>query len=211
MREVFNFLVWVTFIGAVIGAGLYAFVIEVWTVPSDDPLFASSIEPTIHAGDVLVVMKQPSIERGNLVRCPDPQSAGRFVVGRAVARGGEELQIVEGSITVDHSHTSSPRGCDAPLHNVFDPATNQTVALRCAVQEYAGRDFEALMPTGQHDPSVSVTVEAGKWFLVSDDRHIHLDSRDFGAVEPGRCQRLALRLYGAGGLGDGESRFTFIW
>jgi signal peptidase I len=211
MKELFNLLIWFVFIAGIICGVLYEFVVDVWTVPTDDPLLAASIEPTLHAGDVLIIMKQPSVERANLVRCADPQAAGRFVVGRAIARGGEQVTIETGTISVDRQHVTSPRACDEPVRSVFDPAQNQNVELKCAVQEYAGREYESLRSTDVNDPPTNVNVYAGKWFLVSDDRHIHLDSRDFGSIDPSHCQRIALRVVGAGGLSDSGSRFTFIW
>jgi len=39
---------------------------------------------------------------------------------------------------------------------------------------------------------------------VSDDRHVHLDSRDFGQVDPRTCQHIVFRFVGAAGLGDGQ-------
>src|SRR5271170_389092 len=200
MRGLLNFLVWIAAIGGIVWGALYWFLIDVWTVPKDDPLLSASIQPTLQPGDLLIIMRQPSVDRGNLVRCADPQTPGRFVVGRAMAKGGEHVEIGGGSVTVDKSHSSTQHACDRSVWSVFDPGTNDNVDLKCSSQEYAGRDYDELYSSDIKDPPVDTVVETGKWYLVSDDRHVHLDSRDFGAIDPRTCQHVVLRVIGAGGF-----------
>jgi signal peptidase I len=49
------------------------------------------------------------------------------------------------------------------------------------------------------------------WYLLSDDRHVHVDSRDFGALDVTACQHIVFRLVGAGGFGDDKKRLSVIW
>src|SRR5579872_6465256 len=86
MRAWLKLVAWVTGILGVVGLLLYELVFDVWVVPSDDPLLAASIQPTLMAGDVLVVTRHTSVVRGNLLRCDDPQAPGRYVVARAIGR-----------------------------------------------------------------------------------------------------------------------------
>ena len=76
---------------SVVLLGLYAIAFDVWTVPTDDPMLTASIEPTLSAGDLVVVTRHGSIDRGNLVRCIDPQEPGRFVIARAIAKAGDQI------------------------------------------------------------------------------------------------------------------------
>jgi signal peptidase I len=204
-----NLTIWVIILGGGAALLLHLFVIEIWTIPPDDPLLSAAVAPTLRGGDVLVVMRTGSVERGQLVRCQDPQSPDRFVVARAMARSGEVIDIHGETVSVDRRRTPSPRGC--PSSKVFDPNRNEEVDLDCAVEEYAGRDFQALRSKAFPEPPSTTTVEFGKWFLVSDDRHVHLDSRDYGAVEPSTCRHIVVRLVGPAGIGDSDSRFTFVW
>jgi len=48
---------------------LYWLLFDVWTVPVDDPLLSASIEPTLGAGDVVVVSRHTSVAARNLLRC----------------------------------------------------------------------------------------------------------------------------------------------
>jgi signal peptidase I len=204
-----NLFIWLIVLGGGAALLLHLFVIEIWTVPPNDPLLEASVAPTLHGGDVLVVMRGNSVERGQLVRCKDPQAADRFVVGRAIARTGETIDIHNEVVTVDRRRMPSPRGCDR--EKVFDPTHNEEVELECSVEEYAGRDFNVVHSNAFPEPPTVATVDFGKWFLVSDDRHVHLDSRDFGPIDANTCQHIALRLVGPGGFSDADSRLTFVW
>src|SRR5580658_6282937 len=101
MRGWFKFIFWVVGILGVVLLVLYAFFFDVWTIPTDDPTLAAAIEPTVSAGDVVVVTRHTSVSRGNLLRCADPQSPGRFVVARAMARFGERIDIGNEVVAID--------------------------------------------------------------------------------------------------------------
>jgi signal peptidase I len=204
-----NLAIWLIVLGGGAALVVHLYVLEIWTLPPDDPLLSASVEPTLRGGDVVVVMKTSGIERGQLVRCEDPQSSQRFVVARAMGHSGELVELHGETVSIDHRRTPSPRAC--PESKVFDPNRNEEVDLDCGVEEYAGRDFQALRSRAFPEPPASWTVESGKWFLVSDDRHVHLDSRDFGAVDPSTCRHIAVRLVGPAGIGDADTRFTFVW
>jgi signal peptidase I len=212
MRTWLHLVAWLVGVLTVVLLVLYAFFFDVWTVPADDPLLSASIEPTLSAGDVVVVTRRTTVARGNLVRCDDPQAAGRYVVARAMARFGDKLDILGEVVLIDGKHTPSPRSCDTPRVDLFDPQTNESVSLACTVEEYGEMAYSALRSEDHPEPPTRVmTVEANRWFLVSDDRHVHLDSRDFGQIDPATCQHIVYRLVGAGGFGDTRRRLSIIW
>jgi signal peptidase I len=211
MRGWLKFVAWVA---GIVGAALlvlYLFFFDVWTVPTDDPLLASSVEPTLSAGDVVLVTRRTTVARGNLLRCADPQAPGRFVVARAIARFGDVLELRDEVVTIDGKRTPSPRACDPPTVTVRDPNINDDVVLSCSVEEYGEMSFTALRAGDHPEPPTKATIEASKWYLVSDDRHVHLDSRDFGQIDPATCQHIVFRLESAAGLGDAKKRFTLVW
>jgi signal peptidase I len=205
---------WIAGALAIVGAVLYAVFIDFWVVPADDPLLAASIAPTLAPGDVLVVSRRNALERGYLLRCPDPQAAGRFVVARAIARWGDRLDLRGETVSIDNHTTPSPRACEPSEVIVHNPATDQDVPLACSVEEYGEMSYSALRARANPEPFTPVVIEPGKWFLVSDDRHVHLDSRDFGEVpggSAGGCQHVLFRVVGAGGFLDSKTRLTIIW
>jgi signal peptidase I len=211
MRSFLRVVAWLLGVLGLIALVLYAFVFDVWTVPSDDPLLAASIEPTLGAGDVVLVTRHTSVARGNLLRCPDPQAPGRFVIGRAMARFGDKIDLRDEIVSIDGRHTPSPRRCDPPDTVVRDPQTTEEVSLVCAIEEYGEMTYSALRTQDHPEPPTKAEVEAGHWFLVSDDRHLHLDSRDFGQIDPVGCQHIVFRLVGAAGFGDAKKRLSIIW
>jgi signal peptidase I len=201
-------------VAGIVAGVLYAFFLDFWTVPGDDPLLTAAIAPTLAPGDVVLVSRRMKIERGHLMRCPDPQAPGRFVVARAVAQWGERLDLSSESVVIDNHSVPSPRFCNPAEVTVHNPASDDDVTLACSVQEYAESSFETLRSMKYPEPSHPVVVEPGKWFLVSDDRHVHLDSRDFGSVESGSgsgCQHIVFRIVGGGGFLDEKHRLNFIW
>src|SRR5579872_1463334 len=211
MRAWLKLVAWVTGILGVVGLLLYELVFDVWVVPSDAPLIAASIQPTLMAGDVLVVTRHTSVVRGNLLRCDDPQAPGRYVVARAIGRSGERVNINAEIVSLDGKRTPSPRACDPPRVTVHDPNTDDDVNLQCSVEDFGEVDFGAMRSIAKPEPPTETTVEAGRWYLVSDDRHVHLDSRDFGQIEPSTCQHIVFRLESAAGFGDDKKRLTIIW
>jgi signal peptidase I len=211
MQAWLKIVAWVVGVFGAVVATLYGLVFDVWTVPIDDPLLSASIEPTLSAGEVVVVTRHTSVARGNLLRCEDPQSPGRFVVARAIGRGGDRVDVAAEVVSIDGKRTSSPRRCDPPTVTIHDPNTNDDVDLVCAVESYGEVDFAALRATSKPEPSATATVETGKWYLLSDDRHVHLDSRDYGQVDPSTCQHILFRLVGAAGFGDAKKRLCIIW
>ena len=95
---------------------------------------------------------------------------------------------------------------------IRDPQTNEDESLVCSVEEYGDMNYDALRSNDHPLPAVKAPVEAGKWYLVSDNRHIHLDSRDFGQIEPRTCKHIVFRIVSAAGfLADGKRRLTIIW
>ena len=210
MRTWFKFLAWLGGIVGVVGLALYIFAFDVWTVPTDDPMESASIEPTLSAGDVVLVTRHTSVNRGNLLRCPDPQAPGRFVIARAVAKEGETLELDRESLTIDHTRIPSPRACDPASVTVHDPQSGDDLVLACSVEDFGERDFSALHSNVAPEPPSKAVVTAG-WYLLSDDRHVHVDSRDFGTIDVATCQHIVFRVVSAGGFGDDKKRLSIIW
>jgi signal peptidase I len=211
MRGLLIFLGWLL-VCAVLGLlVLYAFVVDVWRIPEDDPLLAASIEPTLRAGDLVVLLRRSSVTRGILVRCEDPDAPGRFVVARAIARGGDRIELRNDRVSLDGRPLKQSRDCAKAQASVYNPRTASDVSLACSLEDYGDFPFSTLRSLAPSEPPVVVTIEASRWFLVSDNRHVHLDSRDYGPIDPRTCQHIVFRLAGASGVGDAERRLGPIW
>jgi signal peptidase I len=200
---------WLALVIGGVGFVVERTLLEVWRVPVDDPLFAASIEPTLSAGDLVLVTRHGSPSRGELQRCGDPQAPGRYIVARAIGSGGETVDVKDEGVSVDRQRNPSPRSCGSTT--LRDPRTGDDVDLLCRVQEYSEMGFSVLVAAQNPEPPASATVEPSRWYLVSDDRHIHLDSRDFGQVDAASCQHVVFRLVSAAGFGDAKKRLSVIW
>jgi signal peptidase I len=209
MRTWFKILGWIAAVVGAVLAVLYVFFFDVWTVPIDDPMLSASIEPTLSAGDLVVVTRRTEVSRGDLLRCPDPQAPGRFIIGRAIGKFGDQLDISAEFVAIDSRRTPSPRGC--PSMVIHDPQSAEDQTLACSVEEFSEMTYQALRSVDHPEPPTRATVEPGKWYLVSDDRHVHVDSRDFGQIVTSGCQHIVFRIVGATGFGDRSRRLTIIW
>jgi len=211
MSGFMRFLLWTVLILGALGAFLYFAFFDVWKLPADDPQFAVSVEPTLTVGDLVIIARHGSPSTGHLVRCADPDEPRRFVVGRWMAGGGDKVEIVGEGITVDGQRASSPRGCGRPPVSLTNPASGALEPLTCRQVEFAGLTHETLSSTEHAEGKRAMTVDPGKIFLASDNRHMHLDSRDFGSIDPSSCEHVLFRLWGDSGFGDASHRFTIIW
>ncbi|MEO6418271.1 MAG: signal peptidase I, partial [Polyangiaceae bacterium] len=168
--------------------------------------------PTLATGDVVVVTRRSTTSFGSLVRCTDPDAPGRYVVGRVVGLSHDTVDLVDEQLSVNGRHEASSGQCDPRQVTMKVPATGQDLELRCLRQEFAGTEIEFLYTNDHPEGATHATVEPGKAFLLSDNRHLHLDSRDFGQVGTTTCQHVVYRLWGAEGWsGSAKRRLSFLW
>jgi signal peptidase I len=210
MNGLVRFIGWV---GGIFGAFLvilYVGFFDVWVVPTADPQFVVSVVATLSGGDTVLGLRHGTPSLPDLVRCGDPDAPGRFVVGRIIGEGGDKVHIVSETVDLNGSHTPSPRACSIPTATLPNPATGEEEKLTCTQQEFAGITFDALRLTGNADPPKVAEVPSGQVYLVSDNRHMHLDSRDFNAVDPNTCKRIVGRLWSKRGWYDDQRRLSYI-
>lgn len=190
-----------------IGVLLYLFVFDVWVVPHD-PLLAASAFPTLAPDDKMLVQRERVPGVGELARCTSPTEPGGYVVGRVFGVGGDRIQIVDGEITRNGARVGARHLCDPVV--LAHPVTQNLVTMRCAVADTGPFTFSYLTPTGQGGRRHLTVVEPGKLFLVSDNRVMHQDSRDFGQVDAESCEHVVYRLWGET-FQDASRRFTIVW
>ena len=211
-RKALRVLFWIAIACGVI-AGMVALFFTAWTVPSDDPQLAVSIEPALSSGDLVLVTRGTGASDGALVRCADPDAPGRYVIGRVIAHGGDNVEFNAGTLLVNDQVPASPVACEPRDAHLRNPATQEDVDLNCYLEELAGTTHPVLRNAAGKtlDRDLKTTVEPGKVYLVSDDRALHLDSRDFGPIAPATCQRIAFRFWGLAGWSDAKKRLTVLW
>jgi signal peptidase I len=214
VRSLLKGLLWMSLVvGAIVGI-LRATCISFWTVPSDDPLFSLSVMPTLEAGDLLVLWRFGTPTFGDLVRCPDPEVAGKFVAGRLLGEQGDRIVAELGTVSINEKLVSSVRACKPAALSVIDPNTGEAFDLSCEIEEAGGTEYtraRATHPVALKPVPFHVTVPDRQIFIASDDRHYHDDSRDFGPVPKDGChERILFRLWSARGWSDEDRRMMFI-
>ncbi len=200
---------WILGILGAIGLLLHLLVFDVWVVPrGSDGQFAASVLPALMPEDKVLVQRGRVPVYGELARCASPLTAGEYVVGRVFGTPGDRVEVREGGVTTNGKGPVSRHGCGQRV--VAHPVTENLVTLNCGVAETGAWTFEFLshpeMLTGNH----SAVVEAGKLYLVSDNRLMHQDSRDFGLVDSSTCEHIVFRLWGER-YSDGSRRFNVLW
>ena len=209
-RRALRLFLWIAGVcGALVGIVMIFF--ETWTVPGDDAQFAVSIEPTLSVGDFLLVRRSSGTSYGSLVRCTDPDAPARFVVGRVIGDSSDNVEWTNGTLLVNNRTPSSSVACDPPVVRLKNPGTQEDEDFQCFLEEVGGSTHPALRAAKAIPRDSKAIVEPGKVFLASDNRLLHLDSRDFNTLAPGNCHRIALRLWSANGWLDAKKRLTVLW
>jgi signal peptidase I len=187
---------------------------DVWRVPEDDKQLSVSIKPMLEPGDLVLLARHGTPTFGQLARCLHPDQPGRFIIGRVIGEPTDVVDLAGEALSVNNRHEVSPGACaERSEMVVVNPNSQDEESLRCSREEFAGMTHGILTAGTGESPEAAthLVVEADRVALLSDNRHMHQDSRDYGQINPATCQHITFRLWSAAGIGDAAHRFTFIW
>jgi signal peptidase I len=201
-------VLWITGIVGAIVLLLYLFVFDTWVIPNDDLELAASLQPTLIPEDRILTRRGSRPQIGELARCIKPDGSGKFIVGRVFGAPGDTVEIVNERVATNGKSPAARFACG--VVTVTQPATNEPVALSCSVEDHGAFTYNVLLHPEFREGQRVAKVEADKFYLVSDNRHIHLDSRDFGQVDLSTCEHVVFRLWGES-FTDGKRRFNVLW
>jgi signal peptidase I len=201
---------WVVAIGGAIVLLLYLFVFDTWEIPGDDPMLGVSIEPTLRVGDRVLTRRQGDKTIGQLVRCRNPADANKFIVGRLFGTERDIVEVKHEQVYVSGKVYGGGHGC--PRMSLTHPATGQIEDLVCSETGDGTISYQTLHGAAElgMEADTYAPVETGKAFLVSDNRHIHNDSRDYGQIDFSTCEHIVFRLWGKS-YTDSSRRNTILW
>jgi signal peptidase I len=201
-------VLWLAAILGAIGLLLYLFVFDTWVIPADDPLLTAAILPTLTPEDRILTRRGSTPQIGELARCIVPDGSGKYVIGRVFGGPGDTVEINNERVTVNGKGPASRFACG--IVSVVHPVSGDAVPLTCTVEDNGSFTYGVLAHPEYREGPRSAKVEPERLFLLSDNRHIHKDSRDFGAVEASTCEHVVFRLWGQS-FGDGSHRFNVLW
>lgn len=122
----------------------------------------TSMEPSFHDGTYIAVVKLPlffrSPQRFETVQLVDPSNPNELLIKRIIGLPGESITFRQNKVCV-----SSP-----------------VEAETCLSEPYLAPGTYTRWPT---DTFETVTVPAGSYFVMGDNRPVSDDSRAFGPVE----------------------------
>lgn len=209
MDWLFKTIVWVVGTLLVVAGALRLTMFDLWQVPHD-PVLAMSVEPTLSAGDWVLVLRRGEPGFGELVRCKDPDVPTDFVVGRIAGLGGDSIQMVGKDVKVNQSLYRGEFSCPASTRTVLSD-DGEPVEILCDIVSMGGIHHQRGSARKPKAEQTRAKVENGQYFLLSDNRDAHDDSRDFGALPAADCrERIVFRFVGGAGWGDVGRRMSVI-
>ena len=211
MEKLGKTLAWVIGTLLVIGGVLRLTLFETWKVPHN-PYLAASLAPTLRAGDTVLLLTRGVPGQGDLVRCPDPEKPNSFVVGRIVGLPGDHVFIQGFTPVINGQRYTANDACQESRFVVKDPDTQTEMEMTCSRVEMGGDwHYQGTSKRPMTLADYKKNVGTGRVFLLSDNRVMHDDSRDFGLVDQASCnRRIVFRLWSAKGWLDSKSRMTMI-
>jgi len=215
MGGLFRFLIWVAiFVGVIVG-GLRLFFVRWLRLPENDPVFTTSLLPSLEGGDLIIVQRVTKPIFGDLVLCPEPNYPQRYVIGRILGLPGDVVRINAQAPEVNGKTFPFERICNPNTIRYPHPAMpSEEVEQQCYYEALASQRVHKTGRTGGHKVTPedrSYQVPDGQVFLVSDNRLFPYDSRDYGVVPVDSCKEtVALRLVGKLGWTDVQKRMTLI-
>ena len=152
---------------AVLVWGLETFVVCPYAIPS------GSMEDTIEIGDNVWSEKVSyyfrDIEPGDVVTFADPEIAGRTLIKRVIATGGQTIDLVDGTVYVDGVALDEPYT--------------------------QGKPTSPLKTASGVDISYPYTVPEGDIWVMGDNRTNSADSRYFGSIDAASVTGRAVVIY----------------
>jgi signal peptidase I len=213
MGKLFRVTFWIAVVLAILVGVLRLAAIRWWRVPTDDPVLEASIAPTLRGGDWVLLWRATAPRFGTLVICPDPDNAGRYIIGRIVGEGNDKLVVDGDRVTINERDALTETACSEAHFRISDPDSRSEVEQRCDLEALGGivHMRGGGSELGRLQPLRTATVGAGRVYLVSDNRAFPYDSRNYGEIDRSLCKEsVFFRLVSKRGFIDVDSRLTYI-
>lgn len=132
-----------------------------------------SMNPTLYQGDHLIMLKQTTIERFDIVVFPDPMGSEKTFVKRLIGLPGDRLEVKGDQLYINDQVVAEP----------YLDGMNQSE------ETVYTEDFTLWQITGDQE------IPPGKFFVLGDNRPESGDSRQFGYVDAAAIEGKAVWIY----------------
>ena len=213
MRKLGRFLFWLGLIAVLLIGALRLTALRWWKVPLGDPYLEASIAPTLSGGDWVILWRLSAPRFGDLVLCPEPEAPERVVIGRLVGESGDRVQVQGSALSINGRRAGTEQTCKENKFSLIHPTTDRSIEQSCQIETLGSTSHKRGSTEGHGvlPAPVDENVRNGHVYLVSDNRLLPYDSRDFGQVKRETCKEMVVfRLVSDQGFMDVKSRFTFI-
>jgi signal peptidase I len=200
--------VWLIGIIGAICLLLHILFFDTWVIPETDQLLLTSVLPTLYPNDRILTARRSTPVAGQLARCTSPEAGSDYVIGRVMGASGDTVVVDNGRVSVNGKVITSRHAC--PKMKIVHPITQEEITLNCATEDNGAWTYDYLVPAERPEGQRTAVVEQGKLFLLSDNRVIHKDSRDFGLIDASTCEHIVFRLWGDSFV-DTSRRFTVLY
>jgi len=178
-KSALKFLGGVAVLLAIVAAIFYFFFVRVVTVGHN------AMAPTVIMGDQVLVWRTNDLELGEMVLCEHPAEAGRYVLGRIVARSGQTVSIERGRL---HINGSMPETDVRDPVQFADMETGRNRTMSWGVENILDHQHYFFIEENRRVPNLSPVRVRGGTYLLSDNRSYRgEDSRSFGVVSELTC------------------------
>ena len=140
-----------------------------------------AMEPTIHAGDSVITRKIHDVRRGDIIAFDYPLQPKVLFVKRVIGMPGETIEIKSKRVFINGREISDP--------HAFHDDDSIYPANRDVPEPFRSRDHFG-----------PLTIGAGEYFMMGDNRDRSSDSRYWGPVREGALRARAVYAIGRSGF-----------
>jgi signal peptidase I len=174
-----------------LGIWLRADVVAAYYLPS------SSMEPTLRAGDRILVNKRNiqsrELQRGDLVVFRVPSNPNQCWIKRIVGLPGDTVEMRGGELLINGVRLARESADD-------DSGSDAEDTSRAYVEQNGGRRYRVLVGTSDENADFPLlVVPDDSYFMLGDHRGLSHDSRSFGPVSRRELVGLVTWLYAPAG------------
>lgn len=170
-------------------AGLKMFVFEIARVQGND------MAPTLVAGDLVLLNRLGTPERGDVVVFEHPHEVGRSVLRRIVGIPGDSVELTRGKLSVNGQAAARTSGGRLLMRNLEDGKDRM---LDLVVEDLFGRGWRVLDDPRRKPPAQRRILGGSGCVVLSDNRDHGRDSREYGPIRREAIRGVALLILQAG-------------